>query len=145
MEEQAEGLVPSLRAAALLVGPPWVVANGVWSERWWGNWELVLLVVGEHAGEVPMMQVLAEEVPMVLVLVLLVCRWQLRGKRKMGVDRNIFGLTIQFPSFVHVVWASEQQVFDRFGLISTCWTSGAACSANTVEVLVHRSMRDPEL
>ena len=51
VEEQAEGLVPSLRAAALLVGPPWVVANDVWSERWRGDWELVLLG-GGHAGEV---------------------------------------------------------------------------------------------
>ena len=33
VEEQAEGLVPSLRAAALLVDPPWVVVNDVWSER----------------------------------------------------------------------------------------------------------------
>ena len=74
VEEQAEGLVPSLRAAALLVGPPWVVANGVWSERWRGNWERVLPVVGEHAGKVPMVQVLAEEVPIMLALVLLVCR-----------------------------------------------------------------------
>ena len=32
VEEQAEGLVPSLQAAALLVGPPWVVANDVWGE-----------------------------------------------------------------------------------------------------------------
>ena len=63
-----------MRASALLIDPPWVVANDVWSERWRGNWELVLLVVGEHAGEVSMVQVLAEEVPMVLVLVLLVCR-----------------------------------------------------------------------
>ena len=69
VEEQAEGLVPSLRAAALLVGPPWVVVNDVWSERWRGNWELVLQVVGEHAGEVPMVLAL-----LLLVLVLLAYR-----------------------------------------------------------------------
>ena len=46
--------------------------NDVWSERWRGDWELVLL--GEvHAGEV-LVQVLAEEVPMVLARVLLMCR-----------------------------------------------------------------------
>ena len=56
------------------------MANDVWSGRWWGNWELVLLVVGEHAGEVPMVLVLLV-LPMVLVLlvlpmvlVLLACR-----------------------------------------------------------------------
>ena len=50
------------------------MANDVWGEWWRGDWELVLLVVGEHAGEVPVVQVLAEEVLMVLALVLLVCR-----------------------------------------------------------------------
>ena len=50
------------------------MANDVWGERWRGDWERVLLVVGEHAGEVSMVQVLAEEVPLVLALVLLVCR-----------------------------------------------------------------------
>ena len=50
---------------ALFVDPPWVVVNGVWSEWWWGNWELVLLMDGGHAGEVPMVLVL----PMVLLLV----------------------------------------------------------------------------
>ena len=35
---------------------------------------MVLLVVGEHTGEVSMVQVLAEEVSMVLARVLLVCR-----------------------------------------------------------------------
>ena len=50
------------------------MANDVGSDWWWGNWKLVLPVVGEHAGGVPMVQVLAEEVPMVLALVLLVCR-----------------------------------------------------------------------
>ena len=65
MEEQAEGLVPSLRAATLLVDPPWVVVNDVWSERWWGDWELLL--DDRHAGEVSMVLVL-------LVLVLLACR-----------------------------------------------------------------------
>ena len=64
VEEQAKGLVSSLQAAALLVGPPWVVANDVGSNWWWGNWELVLLVAGEHAGGMPMVR----------VLVLLVCR-----------------------------------------------------------------------
>ena len=68
VEEQAEGLVPSLRAAALLVGPPWVVANDVWSDRRWGDWELGL-VGGRHAGEV-----LVLVLPMVLVLALLACR-----------------------------------------------------------------------
>ena len=72
VEEQAEGLVPSLQAAALLVDPPWVVANGIWGERWRGDWKLVLLDVG-HTEEVLVVLVLAE-VPMVLVLVLLVCR-----------------------------------------------------------------------
>ena len=48
--------------------------NDVWSERWRGDWELVLLVVGEHAGAVSMVQVLTEGVPMVLARVLLVCR-----------------------------------------------------------------------
>ena len=61
-------------AVALLVDPPWVVVNGVWSEQWWGNWELVLLVDNGHAGVVPMVRVLAKEVLIVLVLVLLVCR-----------------------------------------------------------------------
>ena len=61
MEEQAHGLVPSLCAAALLIGPPWVVVNGLRGKWWWGNWELALLVDGEHA----------EEVLVVLVLVLL--------------------------------------------------------------------------
>ena len=49
------------------------MVNDVWSERWRGDWELVLLVDGEHAG-VLMMLVLAEKVLMVLALVLLV-RW----------------------------------------------------------------------
>ena len=53
------------------------MANDVWSERWWGNWELVLLVVGEHVEEVlvlvlPMVQVLV--LSLVQVLVLLACR-----------------------------------------------------------------------
>ena len=53
------------------------MANDVWSEWWWGNWELVLLVVGEHVGEalvlvLLMMQVLVLSV--VQVLVLLACR-----------------------------------------------------------------------
>ena len=68
VEEQAEGLVPSLRAAALLVGPPWVVVNDVWSERWRGDWDLVLLG-DRHVGEV-----LVLVLPTVRVLVLLVCR-----------------------------------------------------------------------
>ena len=75
VEEQAEGLVPSLRAAALLVGPPWVVANDVWSERWRGDWELVLLGdrhVGVLVPVLPMVPVLV--LPMVQVLVLLVYR-----------------------------------------------------------------------
>ena len=42
------------------------MVNDVWSERWWGDWELVLLVDSGHAGEVPVV------LPMVLVLVLLV-------------------------------------------------------------------------
>ena len=51
--------------------------NDVWGEWRRSDWELVLLVVGEHAGEVlvlvlPMAQVLV--LPMVQVLVLLVCR-----------------------------------------------------------------------
>ena len=71
VEEQAEGLVPSLRAAALLVGPPWVVANDVWDERWWGDWELVLLGDG-HVEEVLVVLVLV--LPMTLVLVLLAYR-----------------------------------------------------------------------
>ena len=57
-----------MRAAALLVGPPWVVANDVWGERWRGDWELVLLDDG-HVGEV-----LGLVLVLVLVLVLLVCR-----------------------------------------------------------------------
>ena len=68
VEEQAEGLVPSLRAVALLVGPPWVVVNDVWSERWWGDWELVLLGDGHAEVLVPLVLL------MVLVLVLLACR-----------------------------------------------------------------------
>ena len=68
VKEQAEGLVLSLQAAALLVGPPWVVANDVWSEQWRGDWELVLLDDG-HVGEVSMVLVL-----LVLVLVLLAYR-----------------------------------------------------------------------
>ena len=62
VEEQAEGLVLSLRAAALLIDPPWVVVNDAWSEQWRGDWELVLLD-DRHAGEV-----------LVRVLVLLACR-----------------------------------------------------------------------
>ena len=54
------------------------MVNGVWSEQWQGDWELMLLVDDRHAGEVLM----------VLVLVLLACRSQLRGKRKMGVDHD---------------------------------------------------------
>ena len=50
------------------------MANDVWGEWWWGDWELVLLVDAGHAEEVQVVQVLAEEVPMALVLVLLVCR-----------------------------------------------------------------------
>ena len=69
MEEQAKGLVPSLQAAALLVDPPWVVVNNVWGEWWWSDWELVLWVVGEHAGEVLVLVLL-----MVGVLVLLAYR-----------------------------------------------------------------------
>ena len=42
---------------------------------------MVLLDAG-HTGEVLLVLVLLQ------VLVLLACRWQLRGKRKMGVDRN---------------------------------------------------------
>ena len=68
VEEQAKGLVPSLRAAALLVDPPWVVANDVWSERWWGDWELVLLDDGHAEVLVPLV------LSVVLVLVLLACR-----------------------------------------------------------------------
>ena len=68
VEEQAKGLVPSLRAAALLIGPPWVVANDVWGGQWRGDWELVLLGDG-HVGEV-----LVLVLPMVRVLVLLVYR-----------------------------------------------------------------------
>ena len=48
------------------------MVNGVWSEWWRGDWELVLLVDDGHAGEVPMVLVLVEEVLMALVLVLLV-------------------------------------------------------------------------
>ena len=49
------------------------MVNDVWSEQWWGNWELVLLVDGGHAGEVPVVLVLVLLVlPMVLALVLLV-------------------------------------------------------------------------
>ena len=59
--------------------------NDVWGEWWRGDWELVLLVVGEHVGEVlvlvlPMVQVLVLPMvqvlvlPMVLALVLLVRR-----------------------------------------------------------------------
>ena len=44
------------------------MANDVWSERWWGDWELVLLDDG-HVGEV-----LVLVLPMVRVLVLLVYR-----------------------------------------------------------------------
>ena len=47
------------------------MANDVWSEQRRGDWELVLLVVSEHAGEV-----LVLVLPMVQVLVLLACRWQ---------------------------------------------------------------------
>ena len=51
------------------------MANDVWGERRRGDWELVLLVVGEHVGEMlvlvlPMVQVLV--LPQVLVL--LACR-----------------------------------------------------------------------
>ena len=59
------------------------MANDLWSERWWGDWELVLLNDG-HVGEA-----LVVLLVLVLWLVLLACRWQLRGKRKMGVDRNM--------------------------------------------------------
>ena len=65
MEEQAHGLVPSLCAAALLIGPPWVVVNGLGSEQWWGDWELegwALLVGDGHAKEV-------------LVVLVLLARW----------------------------------------------------------------------
>ena len=48
------------------------MANDVWSEWWWGDWERVLLG-GGHAGEVLMVLVLLV-LPMVLVLVLLACR-----------------------------------------------------------------------
>ena len=68
VEEQAEGLVPSLQAAALLVDPPWVVANDVWGEWWWSDWELVLLD-DRHAGVLVLLVLL-----LVLVLVLLVYR-----------------------------------------------------------------------
>ena len=66
------------------------MVNDLWSERWWSDWALVLLFDGGHAGEVLEVLVLVEEVPMVLLVLvlLLVRRWQLRGKRKMGVDRN---------------------------------------------------------
>ena len=52
------------------------MVNDVWSEWWWGNWELVLLD-DRHAEGVlvlvlPMVQVLV--LPMVQVLVLLACR-----------------------------------------------------------------------
>ena len=50
------------------------MVNDVWSERRQGDWELVLLVGGEHAGKVSRVLVLVGEVPMVLALVLLVCR-----------------------------------------------------------------------
>ena len=54
------------------------MANDVWSKWWRGDWELVLLVVGEHAGKVPMVLVLPMVqvlvLPMVQVLVLLACR-----------------------------------------------------------------------
>ena len=55
------------------------MVNGVWSERWWGDWEWVLLGDG-HAGEVlvlvlPMVQVrLVLVLPMVRVLLVLVVR-----------------------------------------------------------------------
>ena len=52
---------------ALLVGPPWVVVNGVWSGWWWGDWELVLLVDGGHAEGVPMMLVLVLVLSILLV------------------------------------------------------------------------------
>ena len=53
---------------ALLIGPPWVVMNGIWSEWWWGDWELVLPMDGGHAGEVPIVLVLVLLVlPMLLV------------------------------------------------------------------------------
>ena len=51
------------------------MANDVWSERRWGDWELVLLVDGGHAGEVLVVLVLVRlMLPMVLVLVLLAYR-----------------------------------------------------------------------
>ena len=46
------------------------MVNGVWGGRWRGDWELVLLLDGGHAGEVSMVLALTEGVPMVLVLVL---------------------------------------------------------------------------
>ena len=58
MEEQAHGLVSSLCTVALLIDPPWVVVNGLRSEWWWGDWELVLLVDGGHAEEVLVLLVL---------------------------------------------------------------------------------------
>ena len=50
------------------------MVNDVWGERWRGDWELVLLMGDGHAGEVLVLRVLPEEMPMVLVPVLLVCR-----------------------------------------------------------------------
>ena len=50
------------------------MANDVWGEWGRGDWELVLLLDGGHAGEVLGVLVLAEEVPMVLAPVLLGCR-----------------------------------------------------------------------
>ena len=53
---------------ALLIGPPWVVANDVWGEWWQSDWELVLLDDGHVEVLVPLV------LPMALVLVLLACR-----------------------------------------------------------------------
>ena len=46
------------------------MANDVWGEWGQSDWELVLLLDGGHTGEVLGVLLLAEEVPMVLALVL---------------------------------------------------------------------------
>ena len=50
------------------------MANDVWGEWGRSDWELVLPLDDGHAGEVLEVLVLAEEMPMVLALVLLGCR-----------------------------------------------------------------------
>jgi hypothetical protein len=57
----------------------------------------------------------------------------------------LFGLPIQFPSFVRVVGAAEQEMLYCFGSVAACWASSAVCSANMVEVLVYWGVREPEL